>query len=145
VTALEQDDTIGPVDVAVLYFEGSKFNGAVAPALADLQEAGIVRIIDLALIVKDLDGVATFVEKEDADIADAFASVGQSLDLLSTEDLEGLGEGLDPGSSALVVVWENTWAGRLAAAVRGSNGRMVALERIPHDVVLTALAALHEE
>jgi uncharacterized membrane protein len=145
VTVSAQEDAIGPVDVAVLYFEGSKFNGAVAPALADLQAAGIVRIIDVALIVKDLDGVATFVEIEDADIADAFASVGQSLDLLSTEDLEGLGEGLDAGSSALVVVWENTWAGRLAAAVRGSNGRLVALERIPHDVVLTALAALDEE
>jgi hypothetical protein len=145
VTVSAQEDAIGPVDVAVLYFEGSKFNGAVAPALADLQASGIVRIIDIALIVKDLDGVATFVEIEDADIADAFASVGQSLDLLSTEDLEGLGEGLDAGSSALVVVWENTWAGRLAAAVRGSNGRLVALERIPHDTVLTALAALDEE
>lgn len=144
-TVSAQEDAIGPVDVAVLYFEGSKFNGAVAPALADLQASGIVRIIDIALIVKDLDGVATFVEIEDADIADAFASVGQSLDLLSTEDLEGLGEGLDAGSSALVVVWENTWAGRLAAAVRGSNGRLVALERIPHDTVLTALAALDEE
>ena len=141
-TVLVQDDTIGPVDVAVLYFEGSKFNGEVAPALLELQESGIVRIIDIALIVKDFDGVATFVELEDADIAEAFDMVDQSLDLLSEEDLAGLGEGLDPGSSAIIVVWENTWAGRLAAAVRGSNGRLVALERIPHDVVLNALAAL---
>lgn len=144
-TVLEQDDTIGPVDVAVLYFEGSKFNGEVAPALLELQESGIVRIIDIALIVKDFDGLATFVELEDADIAEAFDMVDQSLDLLSEEDLAGLAEGLDPGSSAIIVVWENTWAGRLAAAVRGSNGRLVALERIPHDVVLNALAALDQE
>jgi len=144
VTVLEQDDTIGPVDVAVLYFEGSKFNGEVAPALLELQESGIVRIIDIALIVKDFDGLATFVELEDADIAEAFDMVDQSLDLLSEEDLAGLAEGLDPGSSAIIVVWENTWAGRLAAAVRGSNGRLVALERIPHDVVLNALAALDQ-
>jgi len=145
VTVPMQEDTIGPVDVAVLYFEGSKFNGEVAPALAELQDSGIVRIIDLALIVKDLDGVASFVELEDADIAAAFDMVDKPMDLLSEADLEGLAEDLDRGSSAIIIVWENTWAGRLAAAVRGSNGRLVAMNRIPHDVVLNALAALDEE
>jgi len=146
VSELQLEDSIGPVDVAVLYFAGSEFNGDVAPAIIELQDSGIVRIIDIAFINKDADGVVTIIEVEDADVAEAFASISSGqLDLLSEQDLEGLAEGVDAGSSALIIVWENTWAGRLAAAVRGSNGQLVALERIPHDVVLTALAALNEE
>ncbi len=43
-------DSIGPVDVAVILFEGNRFNGQVAPAIAELQDSGVVRIIDLAFI-----------------------------------------------------------------------------------------------
>lgn len=143
--SVSAEPVIGPVDVAVLHFEGSTFNGDVAPALTELQDLGIVRIIDLALLVKDLEGEVSVVEVEDTVIAAAFAQVNHPLDLLSEEDLVGLAEALEPGSSALVLVWENAWAARLATAVAGSNGRLVAMERIPRDTVLAALAALDEQ
>ncbi|WP_179892400.1 hypothetical protein [Streptomyces sp. rh34] len=41
-------------------------------------------------------------------------------DLVSDEDLRTVSDSLGDGSSALVVAWENTWAARLAAAVRES-------------------------
>jgi uncharacterized membrane protein len=138
--------TIGPVDVALVLFEGSQFNGEVAPALAELQDAGVVRIIDLALLSKTDDGDTLIIEIEDADVADALAELADgSLELLDDEDLLEMAETLDPGSSALALVWENTWARRLASAVRGSGGELVAQYRIPHETVLEALEALADD
>jgi hypothetical protein len=42
-------------------------------------------------------------------------------------------------------VWENSWAARLAAAVRASHGQLISQERIPRQAVLRAIAALDEE
>ncbi len=145
-TDIPDPDSVGPVDVAVVLFEGNQFNGEVAPAIAELQQDGTVRIIDLAFLTKDAEGNAAFIEVEDVDVADAFSGITESrLDLLSDEDLIGLADGLDPESSALVVVWENTWASRLASAIRGSGGEMLAYFRIPHEAVVEAIEDLEEE
>lgn len=145
-TAALRADSIGPVDVAVIAFEGNEFNGDVAPALAELHDSGTVRVIDLAFVRKEDDGSTSFVEVEDADVADAFARVnGEPFDLLSDEDLTEIASGLQAGSSAMVVVWENSWAARLAAAVRNSNGYLIAQERIPRENVVRAITALDED
>jgi uncharacterized membrane protein len=145
-TATLNPDQIGPVDVAVIAFEGNQFNGEVAPALAELNERGVVRIIDLAFVRKDEDGTTAFVEVEDADVANLFAQVhGDQFDLLSDEDLTAVAHSLDPSSSALVIVWENSWQARLASAIRGSHGTLIEQERIPRETVLRAIAALDEE
>lgn len=139
-------DLIGPVDVAVIRFVGNEFNGDVAPALAELHDSGTVRIIDLAFVRREVDGTSAIVEVEDADVADLLTSVhGEQFDLLSDEDLTAIASGLDPDSSALVIVWENSWAARFAAAVRGSHGSLITQERIPRESVLRAIAALDEE
>ena len=136
---------IGPVEYIVVGFEGNEFNGSVAPALADLQRSGVVQIIDLAFVAKDGDGNAAIVELEDAEMGAAFGEVNEHpLDLLSDDDLAGIADGLEPNSSALVVVWEDSWAAAFARAVRESNGEVIVLERIPREVVLTALAAVEE-
>ena len=138
-------DTIGPVDVAVLLFESNNFNGEVAPALADLHSAGTVRVIDLAFVRKDADGTTASLEVEDADVAEAYARIhADELDLLSDNDLTQIAESLDPGSSALVVVFENTWVAGLARAIRESRGQLLSLERVPRESVLKALTALEE-
>jgi ACT domain-containing protein len=144
-TAL-QADSMGPVDVAVILFEGNQFNGDVAPAIAELVESGTVRVIDLAFVRKETDESISVVEVSEADVADTFKRINESqFDLLSDEDLTDIANGLDPGSSALVVVWENSWAARMAAAVRASQGRVIDFERIPADRVVRAIAALNEE
>jgi len=141
-----QADSVGPVDVAVIGFEGNQFNGDVAPALSELNRSGTVRIIDLALVRKDADGTTSVIEAGDDEVADALDSVYENqFDLLSEDDLAKIAGGLQPSSSALVVVWENSWAARLAAAVRDSRGRVITQERIPRETVLRAIAALDEE
>jgi uncharacterized membrane protein len=137
---------IGPVDVAVIGFDGNQFNGDVAPAIADLQDRGIVRIIDLTFVRKERDGSVTVTEAADSVVAAAVERLTETeFDLLSDADLDRVAEDLEPDSAAMVVVWENCWAARLAASLRGSHGQVVNLERIPRDVVLRAFAALEAE
>ncbi len=139
-------DTIGPIDVATIVFEGNDFNGEVIPSLDELVKSGTVTILDLAFIKKDAEGTATILEVSDGDVADHFASLsGGQMDLLNDEDLDYIAEGLESNTSAMVVVWENTWASRFSQAVRGSHGHMTAYVRIPRENVLLALAALEEE
>ncbi len=138
-------DSVGPVDVAVILFEGNKFSGDVAPALAELNDSGTVRIIDFAFVRKETDGSASVVEAGDAEVADLFDFHATQFDLLSEEDLMDIAGDLDANSSALVIVWENRWAARLATAVRASHGRLISQDRIPRETVLRAIAALDEE
>jgi len=139
-------DSIGPVDVAVILFEGNQFNGEVAPAIVDLQQSGTVRILDLAFITKDTDGAWAILEIADDAVEGAFqALLGEQFELLSDNDLEEIAADLGPESSALVIVWENVWAAQLASTIRGSNGQVIAMDRIPHDIVARAIAALDEE
>jgi uncharacterized membrane protein len=144
-TAPLTTQSIGPVDVAVIAFDGNRFNGDVAPAIAELQDAGTVRIIDLTFVSKGPDGAISIDEVADSEVAAAFEQLTSSqFDLLSDDDLTEIAEDLEPNSSAMVVVWENSWATRLGAALRGSHGQIVNMERIPRDVVLAAVAALDQ-
>lgn len=137
-------DDLGPVDVAVVAIRGDVTAG-VAAALAGLHRDGVLRVLDLAVIHKDADGGATYLEVDEAGLGDAFSWLGEEeLDLLSDEDLAAVGEGVEPGSSGLVVVWENAWARDLAVAVRAEHGALVMHERVPREVVAAALAALDD-
>jgi hypothetical protein len=46
---------IGPVEYLIVAFPGNEFRGEIAPALADLVDAGTIRIIDVAFVGKDED------------------------------------------------------------------------------------------
>lgn len=134
-------DVLGPVDVAVLGFSGDSRHGQVAAAIAELVDAGTVRVIDLAYVAKDDDGTVVVLEVADSGLADALAPLGGGADLLNDDDLVEIAEGLRPGTAALVAVWENTWAARLSAAVRSAGGQLIEQVRIPRDVVVAAVAA----
>jgi Family of unknown function (DUF6325) len=144
--AVLQTDQMGPVDVAVIAFDGGDVSGDVAPALADLQANGTVKVIDMAFVRKAADGTTSIVELADDAVADVFERVSDTqVDLLSEADLADLADGLAPESAAMVLVWENSWATRFAAAIRRSHGRVAMLERIPRENVERAINALQEE
>jgi uncharacterized membrane protein len=138
------DKITGPVDLVLLGFPGNQFTGEIAPALRDLVSSGTVRILDLVFITKDADGNVAGVELSDlGEAAAAFDGVdGEINELLTDEDIEAAGEELDPDSSAALLMFENTWAGRLAAAIREANGEVVAYERIPRDALEEFLGAI---
>jgi hypothetical protein len=132
---------IGPVEYAVIAFPGNRFSGEIAPALAELIEAGTIRIIDLAFVGKDADGNVLSFEMTDLeeDVRRALEGVGvDPSGLLNEDDLNAAAEELEADSSALLVVWEDVWATKLAQAVRNADGVILDFERIPHEVVVEA-------
>jgi hypothetical protein len=141
-------DELGPVDWIVVEFPGSKFNGEIAPALVDLVERGIIRVLDLVLLRKDADGSIEGFELSDLDDSEIgqLRSYEAELALLLTEDdVESIAQAVDPGTSAAVLVFENTWAAPFASAVRRSGGLLVASGRIPVQALLAAIEADAEE
>ena len=140
------DEITGPVDLVLLGFPGNQFTGELAPALSDLVSSGTVRILDLVFISKDADGNVAGVELSDlGEAGAAFDGVdGEINELLTDEDIEAAGEELEPDSSAALLMFENTWAGRLATAIREANGEVVAFERIPRDALEQFLSVISD-
>ena len=135
--------TLGPVEYLLIGFPGNQFKGEIVPALADLIEAGTVRILDLVFVKKDEDGSITTFEYDAMTEAPGFAALdGEAGGLLNDDDIALAAEALAPDSSAALLVWEDTWAAPLAAALRNAGGVLVASERIPHEIVEQALDAL---
>jgi hypothetical protein len=134
----------GFVEYAVAEFPGNNFSGAIAPALADLTDRGLIRILDLTFVQKAADGTVRTIELGalSEDEAQPFLDLdGEVSGLLSEQDLEIVGENLAPDSSSAVLVWENTWAAGLGAAVAGSEGRIAARGTISREAVAAAMAA----
>jgi hypothetical protein len=134
----------GPVEMVLIGFPGDRFDEAIIPALAELVDTGMVRVIDLVVVKKDADGNITAAEI--AQLADDEAAVFDRLDgeigeLFSDQDLAVAGAQLPPGSAGALLLWENSWATRLAAEVAGSGGQMLFHDRVPANVVRDALAA----
>jgi hypothetical protein len=137
----------GPVEYMVLAFPGNQFRGEIAPAIADLVDAGTINLLDLAFIHKDAAGNVTImeVEQEPDEVFQAFESLtaGEG-GIISDDDMLEIGAGLDPDSSALIVVWEDLWAAPFAKAALDAGGVLVSMERIPAAAVEAAVAWQHE-
>ena len=135
---------MGPIDYLIVEWPGRQPTGEAMPHLIDLVDRGLIRVLDLAFIAKGEDGSVAALELADlGDEIDAFAAFeGASSGLLSDEDVEEAGGALEPGTSAALLVYENSWAAPLAAALRRSGGQLVASGRIPVQDVLAALDAV---
>ena len=134
-------EEIGPVDYAIIVFPGNRFRGEIAPAIADLVEDGTIRIIDAAFVTKDTDGNAVAMEMTelDPDVQEGLKKAGIEVgELFNEDDLMSAAEGLEPNTSAALLVWENVWARNVAQAMRDAGGVLVSFERLPHDVVQEA-------
>ena len=137
-------DSYGPVDFIVIAFPGERAGADVVAAFTDLVASGTVTVLDLVFVSKGADGTVRAVEiQEDADDAFGFGVVDLDVTgLTSSDDLDAVGEMLEPGTSAAVIVVEHTWARGFASAVMGAGGRVLMNERIPATVVNEAAAAV---
>jgi hypothetical protein len=139
---LDDFDELGPVDWIVVEFPGSKFNGEIAPALQDLTARGLIRVLDLLVLKKDLNGALEAFELsdlEESEVGQLRSHEARLAMLLSEEDVVAVGAAIEPGSSAAVLVWENSWAAPFASAVRRSGGQLVASGRIPIQAMLASI------
>ncbi len=140
---MDQSDELGPIDYVVIEFPGSEINWELVPELRALVERGLVHLIDTVLVRKDRDGVVTSLEVSDAGGGNdrLSALVGDIPGLLSESDIDEVGAALAPDTSALFILWENSWAGPFAAATRRLGGQMVASGRVSVTSLLEAIEA----
>ena len=140
--------TYGPIDFVALEFKGNQFKGEIMPALLDLVNRDVVRVIDMIVVKKDADGTVTTQEMQEHD--DAVLAVFNPLKaeingMIQVEDIEMIGEKLEPNSTAAVMLFENLWAVNFVKAVENANGRSVMHVRIPHEVVVETMEKIARE
>ena len=143
--------SLGPIEVLEIAFPGNQFNGEILPELERLVEAGTISIVDGLFVRTDADGEVEFYELSEVGADDSVNRLAGLLDeiegLLSDEDVAELAAGLDPDSSAAILVFEHTWAKPFRDAIVGSGGVLAANFRVPGMVVdelLDELAALED-
>jgi hypothetical protein len=141
-----QTEEIGPIDIVVIaYPADAPMTGEAVPIMMDLVERGIIRVLDVLFVMQNADGTFSGFEAKDlgAKGVGAFTEFeGASSGLLGDEDVATASEALEPGSAAVMIVYENRWAGPFAAAVRRNGGVVIDNQRIPVQDVIDALDAV---
>jgi hypothetical protein len=136
---------LGPIDMVVIgYPPGAPMTGDAVPILLDLVDRGIVRVIDALVVTKNDDGTFSGFDVADLEpdsIGDLTVFAGAATGLIGDEDVSTVAGEIEPGTSAVMIVYENRWAGPFAAAVRRNGGRLIAFERIGTQDLIDALDA----
>jgi uncharacterized membrane protein len=133
-------EEMGPIDYLLVEWTEEQPHGQLAPLLIDLVDRGLVRILDLVFLAKDEDGTVRAIELGEMPALAVFD--GAASGLVDDEDLQEAGAALEPGTSAALLVYENSWAAPFATALRQSGGQVVSTGRIPIQAVLESLADL---
>jgi hypothetical protein len=135
---------MAPVEVIVVAFPGSAFNGAILPELRRLVDTSTITIVDGLFVRKDAAGSLTWHEL--AEIDTALAGLLDHVEgLVSADDVTELAADLEPGSSAAVLVFEHSWMKPLRDALAGSGGVLIADIQVPGSVVEEILTTVSDE
>lgn len=133
---------VGPVELLVLSFPTENADAKVIAAMQEVVTAGFITVLDLVFLSRTADG-----EIREIDVTESLDDVGlgildiQDQALISEDDLELARDILDPGHSAAVIVYENSWARKVSGAIADAGGELSLHVRIPRDVVEAALEA----
>lgn len=142
----ETDIELGPIDYLVVEWPPEKQpTGKGLTLLVDLVDRGIVRVLDLAFMRKEADGTVIGLELDDLDLdgnPELRVFEGASSGLLGEDERNEAAAVLEPGSSAALLVYENSWAAPFATALRRDGAELVAAGRIPVNAVIEALDKL---
>ena len=140
--------TYGPIDFLALDFKTDQLKGEIIPELLELVKNKIVRVIDLVLIQKYEDGHHQAMEMQQLapDLLALFDPLEVEISgIIQVEDIDNIAEAMENGTNAAILLFENLWAVKFKDAVLRANGRLLAQERIPHQVVEETLEAFAKE
>jgi uncharacterized membrane protein len=130
--------TYGPVDFLALDFKTDQLKGEILPELLELVKNKIVRVIDLVIIQKYEDGHHEAMEMQQLapDLLALFDPLEIEISgIIQVEDIADVAEAMENGTNAALLLFENLWAVKFKDAVLRANGRLLAQERIPYQVV----------
>ena len=159
----------GPVQILVLEFDRTRFDGEILPELKRLTEEGIVRIVDLLFVAKPKGGELEVVQRSDLSkeeamefgtIVGALVGLGSGSEeetiraaeaganeledghFLGNSEVWYLADAIPEGSSAAVVLIEHRWAIPLRDKIVEAGGMTLADEWIhPADLIAIGAAA----
>jgi len=134
--------TYGAVDFLALEFQNEQLKGEILPELIDLVEKKTIRVIDAVIIQKYQDGSIQTLEinQLSPDMLGIFDPLNVEVSgLIQVEDIEGLGEQMEKGTTVAALLFENLWAVKFKEAVLRANGRVVEHLRVPPEIVEDAL------
>jgi hypothetical protein len=139
------EEELGPIDVVVIgYPPDAPMTGEAVPLFLDLVDRGIIRVFDALVVRKEEDGTFSGIDIADLNqdtLGDWTAFTGASTGLLNNDDVALVADELEPGTGAVMIVYENRWAAPFVAAVRRNGGVLIANERIGVQSILDALDA----
>jgi hypothetical protein len=139
------DDDLGPIDIVVIaYPADAPMTGDAMPLFLDLVERGIIRVLDAMFVIKNGDGTYSGFEARDLTdkgVGSFEVFEGAASGLLGDADVEAAAAAIDPGTAAVMIMYENHWAAPFAAAVRRNGGVVIANERIPLSDLVESLDA----
>jgi hypothetical protein len=136
---------VGPIDYIALEFPQAKVTGEGMEILLDLVDRGIIRILDMRVVLRDPDGTYKGIAVADLNADGALdLAIFQGIEsgLLDDDDVRAAAELIEPGNAVGLLVYENTWAGPFVSAMRKVGAEVVASGRIPADDVIAALERL---
>jgi uncharacterized protein DUF6325 len=140
---IKEASMLGPIDYIAVSFKGNNFDGSVLRALADATQRGLIRVVDLVLVIKDADGHVDWAEIEDQedDLKEVAQLLGHKgdLPLLTEDDVQKLGTQMPNDTSAGILVIEQLWAIPLKEALLHVGGELLAEGRIHPDKVSAAV------
>lgn len=141
--------SLGPIELVIIGFPETPSSGRIAAEIQNLIDREVITLVDALLISKELDGSVTLLEVEQVDadpsIQQLAALLGDSVDLLAEEDALEVAEEMEPGSSALMLIFENTWVKPVRDAIDDAGGVLMGHVRVPGPVVDEVIAALTAE
>ena len=139
------EQELGPVDVVIIgYPAGAPATGEAVPILLELVDRGIIRVLDARFVRKDADGTFSGFDIADLDeetAGDLTVFAGASTGLLDDDDTALAAAEIEPGTAAVMIVYENRWAAPFIAAVRRNGGVLITSQRIGTDELMAALDA----
>ena len=140
--------TLGPLEYTVVGFDGNRFNGEIIKEIEKVVDAGIIALVDVVFITKDIDGEAAVIEidaKEDPRFAGFAGLMDGLMGLLTPEDIDQIAEGLPTNTSALVLLFEHRWAVGLKEAMQGAGGFLISRTTIAPEILELVEAELEAE
>lgn len=138
----QTNSNLGPVELVVIGFPGTQLDVSVRAALRDVVDRGYVTVLDLVFLSKDANGYITEIDfDEPLDELGLTGLTGNGRELVSDSDLEPIRSTMRAGTSAVVVVYEETWARSLADTVRRADGDVILHVQVDRDALDAALAS----
>lgn len=140
-----KEEEFGPIDIVVIgYPPGAPMTGEAVPKFLDLVDRGIIRVLDARFVRKDADGTFSGFDLADLDqdtAGDLAVFAGATTGLLDDDDVALTAAEIEPGSAAVMIVYENRWAAPFIAAVRRNGGVLIASQRVGVEDLVNVLQA----